>query len=121
MADTYIRTCVGMSQHVKLHIACDLHLFFILPISCNAQLPVTAIREMKILNELSHPSMVRLLEIVTSVGEVNEQGCFIAVSKSRMYFDLNCWCSSRAGTIRHSDGLPVHHMVSCRRGASLIS
>lgn len=34
------------------------------------QLPVTAIREMKILNELSHPSMVRLLEIVTSVGEV---------------------------------------------------
>ncbi|CAN0168641.1 unnamed protein product, partial [Hapterophycus canaliculatus] len=32
------------------------------------QLPVTAIREMKILNELSHDSMVRLLEIVTSVG-----------------------------------------------------
>lgn len=26
---------------------------------------------MKILNELSHPSMVRLLEIVTSVGEVS--------------------------------------------------
>eukprot|EP00903_Cladosiphon_okamuranus_P008581 g8231.t1 len=35
----------------------------------NFGLPVTAIREMKILNELSHPSMVRLLEIVTSVGE----------------------------------------------------
>lgn len=32
---------------------------------------MTAIREMKILNELSHDSMVRLLEIVTSVGEVS--------------------------------------------------
>ena len=29
---------------------------------------------MKILNELSHPSMVRLLEIVTSVGEVSHAG-----------------------------------------------
>ncbi|CAM9164178.1 unnamed protein product [Ectocarpus fasciculatus] len=38
----------------------------------NFGLPVTAIREMKILNELSHPSMVRLLEIVTSVGEEDD-------------------------------------------------
>lgn len=47
----------------------------ILRASCpHQQLPVTAIREMKILNELSHPSMVRLLEIVTSVGEVGHEG-----------------------------------------------
>ncbi|CAM9615602.1 unnamed protein product [Scytosiphon promiscuus] len=39
----------------------------------NFGLPVTAIREMKILNELSHDSMVRLLEIVTSVGEEDEE------------------------------------------------
>lgn len=39
--------------------------------SCHCQLPVTAIREIKILNELSHCSMVKLLEVVTSVGEVS--------------------------------------------------
>lgn len=38
----------------------------------NFGLPVTAIREMKILSELSHPSMVRLLEIVTSVGDEDD-------------------------------------------------
>ncbi|CAM9431990.1 unnamed protein product [Ascophyllum nodosum] len=39
----------------------------------NFGLPLTAIREMKILTELSHPSMVRLLEIVTSVGEEDDE------------------------------------------------
>lgn len=57
------------------------------PYLANCQLPVTAIREMKILNELSHPSMVRLLEIVTSVGEVNMQGsvliCYTSLGLQR--------------------------------------
>lgn len=38
----------------------------------NFGLPVTAIREIKILNELSHCSMVKLLEVVTSVGEKDD-------------------------------------------------
>lgn len=60
---------------------------------------MTAIREMKILNELSHPSMVRLLEIVTSVGEVNTQGCFAAaflgLQEYRKYKQLECFLSGR--------------------------
>lgn len=60
------RTCQELTTVCKAYSAVGSHRSHRL-----IQLPVTAIREIKILNELSHVSMVKLLEIVTSVGEVS--------------------------------------------------
>ena len=42
-------------------------------LSLLAGMPLTAIREMKILKQLSHPNMVRLLEVVTSGGQEDDE------------------------------------------------
>lgn len=64
---------LGLQNHLGIYV--DIMCLLMFPAwilcYCHYQLPVTAIREIKILNELSHCSMVKLLEVVTSVGEVS--------------------------------------------------
>ena len=71
----------------------ELNLFFSLSL---CQFPITAIREIKILKQLDHPNIVRLLDIVTShpsfgdPDDVNDGGGVYMARIVLLYFFIIC-------------------------------